>query len=178
MAASTIRTRQTVTDTEKAKSRLATPRVTRSEEFQRRVDAASRVEQVGTPQGNSDFTSSYTTASSGGSSGLSGINIVWADQTESFITTATILEDYDGENYWSVVFGVTAGVFTQAITFDSTQELWDDVGVAQTVYRLRVKTLNDQVDPAAPTQISAYGQYREDILCTSGDSVVTLLNIS
>lgn len=113
-----------------------------------------------------------------GGGSLSGVEIIFADQTEAFISTDTILENYDGENYWSVVFGVSAGAFTQAITLDSTQVLWDDVGTDQTVYRLRVKTLNDQVSPNAPTQISAYGQYREDILCVSGDPVVTLVKIS
>jgi hypothetical protein len=41
-----------------------------------------------------------------------------------------------------------------------------------------VKTLNDQITPNAPTQISAYGQYRESILCVNGDPVTVLVKIS
>jgi hypothetical protein len=153
----------------------------RTTEYKRKIDAMAQAQWSGTPSGmpggNIDFQSAGTTASSGASA-LAGINIVWADQTESFIATASILENYNGENYWSVVFGVSAGAFTKAVTFDATQALWDDVGVAQTVYRLRVKTFNNQISPNAPTQISTYGQYREDILCVDGDPVVTLLNIS
>lgn len=152
--------------------------VTRSGEYQRRIDAAAEAEQVGTKQGNIDFTSASTTASSGGGS-LAGIEIIWADQTETFITEADILDDYDGENYWSVVFAVSGGAFTKATpTYDATQELWDDVGTAQTKYRLRVKTLNTVPDPSVPTQLSAYGQYREEILCVNGDPVVNLIKIS
>lgn len=130
-------------------------------------------------RGDDNFKPSYYEVPEGGDSALAGINIVWADQEETFIPTSDILEDYDSENYWSVVFAVSSGSFTQADpTFDATQVLWDDVGVAQTVYRLRVKTLNDQITPNAPTQISAYGQYRESILCVDGDPVTVLVKIS
>jgi len=160
---------QTERDTGRAQSRI-----TRSAEYQKRIDAAANQEQVGTPQGNISFTSSRTIAGGGGG-GLEGIEIIFADQTEAFISTGTILEDYDGQDYWSVVFGVSDGAFTQAVSFDSTQELWDDVGDDQSVYRLRVTTLNNESDP---TQISVYGQYRESILCVNGDPVTVLVKIS
>jgi len=169
------RTERTQSDTDRAAGR-----VTRSGEYQRRIDAAAEAEQVGTKQGNVDFTSASTTASSGGGGeSLAGIEIIWADQTETFITAADILDDYDGEDYWSVVFAVSSRAFTKATpTYDATQELWDDVGTAQTVYRLRVKTLNTVASPNASTQLSAYGQYREEILCVNGDPVVNLVKIS
>jgi len=112
-------------------------------------------------------------------SGLSGVEIIWSDQTETFIPLSDIMADYDGEDYWSVVFAVSGGAFTKATpTYDATQELWDDVRTDQTVYRLRVKTLNTVASPNAPTQLSAYGQYREEILCVDGDPVVNLIKIS
>jgi hypothetical protein len=161
------------TTTGREKPKRTFNETTRSGEYQRRIDKMAEAEQVGTPQGNVHFVSSITTASSGG--GQTGIEIIFADQTEAFISAGTILDTYDGEGYWSVVFGVSAGAFTQAVAFDATQVLWDDVGSNQAEYRLRVKTLDGDSDP---TQISAYGQYREDILCVDGEPVVTLLKIS
>ena len=112
----------------------------------------------------------------GGAEGLSGVEIIWADQTETFIPVADILENYDGEDYWSVVLAVSDNTFTQAApTFDSTSTLWDDTGTDQSVYRLRVKTPNDEGDP---TSISMYGQYREELLCVNGDLVTVLIKIS
>jgi len=121
----------------------------------------------------------FPASESVGGGSLAGVEIIWADQTETFITAADILDDYDGEDYWSVVFAVSSGAFTKATpTYDATQELWDDVGTDQTKYRLRVKTLNTVPDPSVPTQLSAYGQYREEILCVNGDPVVNLIKIS
>lgn len=113
-----------------------------------------------------------------GALGLNGIEIIWADQEETFISASDILENYDSDNddYWSVVFAVSNNAFTQATpTYDSTQDLWDDTGTDQTVYRLRVKTLDGDNDP---TSISMYGQYRESILCVNGDPVTVLVKIS
>jgi len=109
---------------------------------------------------------------------LDGIEIIWADQTETFITSEDILDNYNGQNYWSAVFAVSSSAFTKSVSYDSTQDLWDDVGTDQTVYRLRVKTLNTSVSPNVTTQLSAYGQYREEILCVDGDPVVNLIKIS
>ena len=109
---------------------------------------------------------------------LSGIEIIWADQGETFISASDILEDYDSDNddYWSVVFAVSNNAFTQATpTYDSTQDLWNDTGTDQTVYRLRVKTLNGDSDP---TSISTYGQYRETIICVNGEPVTSLVKIT
>jgi hypothetical protein len=116
----------------------------------------------------------------GGGGGLSGIEIIWADQTETFILASDMLEDYDDEDYWSVVLEVSNGTFTQATpTYDATQELWDDVGEDQTEYRLRLITqgLDSEGDPVNAA-ISMYGQYRESILCVNGDPVTVLVKIS
>ena len=113
----------------------------------------------------------------GGGGGLSGIEIIWADQTETFIRASDMLENYDEDtnSYWSAVFAVSNNTFTKSISYDSTAYLWDGVGDDQTVYSLRVKTLNNEGDP---TQISAYGQYRESILCVNGEPVTVLVKIS
>jgi len=125
-----------------------------------------------------DTPEAFTPHQIGYEGGLSGIEIIWADQEETFISADDILEDYDSDDddYWSVVFAVSNNAFTQATpTYDSTQDLWDDTGTDQTVYRLRVKTLNGDGDP---TSISVYGQYRETIICVSGEPVTTLVKIS
>ncbi len=165
------RTERTQKDTDKAQSRI-----TRSGEYQRRIDAASNPEQVGSAAGNISFTSSRIIASGGG--GLSGIEIIWADQTETFIKTFDMLAGYDADtdSYWSAVFAVSNNTFTQATpTYDATSDLWDDVGTDQTKYRLRLVT---QGVNSANASISMYGQYRESILCVSGDPVTVLVKIS
>jgi hypothetical protein len=125
-----------------------------------------------------ELVSTRNNASGAAGDSLSGIEIIWADQEETFISASDILENYDSDNddYWSVVFAVSNNAFTQATpTYDSTQDLWDDTGTDQTVYRLRVKTLDGDNDP---TSISMYGQYRESILCVNGDPVTVLVKIS
>ena len=118
----------------------------------------------------------------GGGGGLSGIEIIWADQTETFIRASDMLENYDADtnSYWSAVFAVSNNTFTQATpTYDSTATLWDGVGTAQTEYRLRLITQGlDSEGSAVNTAISMYGQYRESILCVNGDPVTVLVKIS
>lgn len=117
----------------------------------------------------------------GGGGGLEGVEIIWADQTETFIPASDFFVDYDPETptfdlYWSIVFAVSNNAFTQAApTYDETQELWDDVGTDQTVYRLRLITQNKVPAPDENVAISVYGQYREELLCVDGD-LVTVLN--
>jgi hypothetical protein len=110
-------------------------------------------------------------------SSLSGIEVVWADATKTFISTATILENYDSEDYWSVVFTVASNAFTKVVAYDAVEELYDDTGTSQTKYRLRVVTLNAE-DTPVPVTISAYGQYRETLYCHNGELVTSLVKIS
>jgi len=80
------RTERTQSDTDRAAGR-----VTRSGEYQRRIDAAAEAEQVGTKQGNIDFTSSSTTASSGGdSSPLYAFKVVNDGDGTVSVTTGTV----------------------------------------------------------------------------------------
>jgi hypothetical protein len=116
----------------------------------------------------------------GGGGGLSGIEIIWADQTETFIPSTDFFVDYDPATptfdlYWSVVFAVSAGVMTQAApTYDEVQEIYDDTGTAQTVYRLRLITQNLVPDPDVNVPISVYGQYREITSCINGETIQRL----
>lgn len=117
-----------------------------------------------------------------GGGGLSGIEIIWADQTETFIRASDMLENYDEDtnSYWSAVFAVSNNTFTKATpTYDSTATLWDDVGTDQTKYRLRLITQGlDSEGSAVNAAISMYGQYRESILCVNGEPVTVLVKIS
>lgn len=81
------RTASTQRDTDRAAGR-----VTRSGEYQRRIDAAAEAEQVGTKQGNVDFTSASTTASSGGgdSSPLYAFKVVNDGDGTVSVTTGTV----------------------------------------------------------------------------------------
>jgi len=107
------------------------------------------------------------------SSGLSGVNIIWADLTETFIPVADILEDYDSEDYWSIVLAVSNNAFDpELVSYDDGEDLWDDTGTDQTLYRLRVIAPNDDGDPVT---ISNYGQFREEILCANGKPVNILI---
>ena len=134
--------------------------------------------------GNDEFSLSSSSdvsvdgnTSSGDGDKLVGIEIIWADETEEFISLAEILQDYDYDEYWSAVFAVSANTFTKSVSYDATEALFDDVGPNQTVYRLRIKTLGVDT-PQTPVNISALGQYREVILCINGDPVTTLIKTS
>ena len=134
--------------------------------------------------GNDEFTlasSSDTTADGNTSSGdgdkLVGIEIIWADETEEFISLAEILQNYDYDEYWSVVFAVSGNTFTKAVSYDATEALFDYTGSNQTAYRLRIKTLGVDI-PQTSVNISALGQYREVILCINGEPVTSLIKTS
>ena len=134
--------------------------------------------------GNDEFTlasSSDTTADGNTSSGdgdkLVGIEIIWADETEEFISLAEILQNYDYEEYWSVAFAVSGNIFTKSVSYDATEALYNDKGTDQTVYRLRIKTLGVDI-PQTSVNISALGQYREVVLCINGEAVTSLIKTS
>lgn len=147
----------------------------RSNEFQRRIDAAASAEEVGSEQGNIEFNSSYTTASSGGGGPLAGVSIVWADRSETYISGSLIVDDYNGQDYWSIVFDVSANLFDKSFSFDSSADLWDALGTDQSKYRLRVVTPGANGDPV---KISMYGQYREVITVVDGEAVASLIKIT
>ena len=134
--------------------------------------------------GNDEFTlasSSDGTVDGNSSSGvgdkLVGIEIIWADETEEFISLAEILQNYDYDEYWSAVFAVSGNTFTKAVSYDATEALYDDKGTNQTVYRLRIKTLGvDMLQTSV--NISALGQYREVILCINVEAVTSLIKTS
>ena len=162
---------QTELDTARADSRLKETAAELSAMRENRRKAIyPSVESGVTVHVVSEF-SSTNNPMAGGGSGAAGVEIIWADETEPlFISKSTILEDYDDDEYWSVVLDVSENTFTKDVSYDATDELFDDTGSNQTVYRLRIKTLG--------VNISALGQYREVILCINGDPVTTLIKTS
>ena len=114
----------------------------------------------------------------GGAVALEGIEIIWADQTTTFIRASDFFVDYDpdpdGANdlYWSVVFTLSSGVFDKTISYDEKEDIFEDDGGTppeQTKYRLRLITQGlDADNNAVNTAISVYGQYREVTTCING----------
>ena len=111
----------------------------------------------------------------GGGASLSGIEIIWADQTTTFVRATDILDGYDPDTdlYWSLVLNVSGGVFDKVVTtFDATQDIFEDDGgtpPTQTKYRFRVITQGlDEDNNAVNAPISLYGQYREVTTCING----------
>jgi len=169
-------------DTQRAQSR--TKGGTGFDKLQRRIAAQENPQQQETlfTELQTPMTQHYFPVGTGGAAGLSGVEIIWADQTETFIRASDMLDNYDADtdSYWSAVFAVSNNTFTQATpTYDSTPTLWDDIGTDQTEYRLRLITqgLDSEGDPVN-TAISVYGQYRESILCVNGKRVTVLVKIS
>lgn len=114
----------------------------------------------------------------GGGSSLGGVEVMWADGNYAYIPVADILEDYDDDDYWSIVFDVTNNTFDKTYTFDSTSAQWDDTGTSQTVYRLRVITQDQDATSPSAVPNSVYGQYRESIICRDGEPVTVLTKSS
>jgi len=170
---------QTEKDTARSRSRLAPSRAIRSEEFQRRVDAASRVEQVGTAQGNVDFVAATTTASSGGGGlSVSQFRFLYADGGVYTISGEEVFDDIDLEedDFFGLLFLVSGGVFNSAQTpnfqigFEGEIEppLFG-VGVPQTGYRFFF--INGGL-------VSTGGTFRENIYCKDGLPVAEWVRIS
>ena len=171
---------QTQIDTERADSMLNENRDDSFYKFPSKLREpwSSSQSEAYAPMSYMEFDSDKAT---GGGGGLSGIEIIWADQTETFIRASDMLENYDEDtnSYWSAVFAVSNNTFTKSISYDSTADLWDDVGTDQTEYRLRLITQGvDSEGATVNTPISMYGQYRESILCVNGESVTVLVKIS
>jgi hypothetical protein len=120
---------------------------------------------------------------SGGSAGLSTIQVELADGGEIALSVSAALADYDSalDSYWSIVFAVVNDkITTGGITYDKVADAYEyDVDGYQTKCRLRIITelLDDEGLPFG-VPISTYGQYREVTLCKNGEPVQSLIKIS
>jgi len=120
---------------------------------------------------------------SGGSAGLSTIQVELADGGEIALSVPAALVDYDSalNSYWSIVFAVVNDkITTGGITYDGVADAYEyDVDGYQTKCRLRIITelLDDEGLPFG-VPISTYGQYREVTLCKNGEPVQSLIKIS
>ena len=119
---------------------------------------------------------------SGGGS-LAGIEIIWADQSINFIEAADLTDTYDDEAYWSLVLTVSSGSFDKTLAYDATADIFTTTGTApnevQTKYRLRLITQYTNGDgDVVSSGISAYGQYREVILCVNGSPRSSLIKVT
>lgn len=142
---------------------------------------------VGTSGGNVDFDAASNPMT--GKGRLSGIEIIWADQTSTFISSGDLFADYDPDtdSYWSLVLDVTSsGVFDNApsggFTYDATEDLFEDDGEdppVQTKYRFRLITQGvDSEGNSVNTPISTYGQYREVTTCINGEPFQRLTKVT
>ena len=141
---------------------------------------------VGTPLGNDEFTATNNVGGGGGGGGgdgLSGVEIIWADQSITFIEAATLTAGHTTEAYWSLVLTVSSGSFDKTLTYDATSDIFTTTGTApnevQTKYRLRLITQYTNGDgDVVSTGISAYGQYREVTLCINGSPRSSLIKVT
>ena len=125
---------------------------------------------VGSPGGNTDFNAASNPLTT---SNLPGIEIIWRDQSSTFFPYDSLMENYNGEDYWSLVLDVSNNSFDKTYNHDNTEEIFTTTGsnpVTQTKYRLRLISNKKR--------ISAYGQYREVILCISGEPRVSLIKVT
>ena len=121
--------------------------------------------------------------SGGGGGGLAGIEIIWADQSIGFIEAADLTGTYDDEAYWSLALTVSSGSFDKTLAYDATADIFTTTGTApdevQTKYRLRLITQYTNGDgDTVSSGISAYGQYREVILCINGSPRSSLIKVT
>ena len=137
---------------------------------------------VGTQLGNDEFFVTQNVAGGGGG-GLAGIEIIWADQSISFIEAADLTSTYNNEAYWSLVLTVSSGSFDKTLAYDATADIFTTTGTApnevQTKYRLRLITQYTNGDgDTVSSGISAYGQYREVTLCINGSPRSSLIKVT
>ena len=114
---------------------------------------------------------------------LAGIEIIWADQSISFIEAADLTDTYADEAYWSLVLTVSSGSFDKTLAYDATADIFTTTGTApnevQTKYRLRLITQYTNGDgDTVSSGISAYGQYREVTLCVNGSPRQSLIKVT
>ena len=169
---------QTEQDTAKARSRLAPSRVTRSEEYQRRVDAANSVEQVGTPQGNVNFVASSTTASSGGGGGGlgKGYMVLYADGESVWIDSSGF-----GSGVKSIYFQVQNGAVVKGGQgSNENRELWLGTGSNQSAVYIPIDYIADVLGSGSEALggiVSTGGMYRETIICVNGEPTITFVRV-
>jgi hypothetical protein len=138
---------------------------------------------VGTTSGNEEFVSVRNNAGGGGGGALAGIEIIWADQSITFIEADTLTAGHTTEAYWSLVLTVSSGSFDKTLTYDATSDIFTTTGTApslvQTKYRFRLITqyTNGSGDVVS-APISAYGQYREVKICINGIGYQTLMKVT
>lgn len=119
----------------------------------------------------------------GGGGGLAGMEIIWKDQSTTFVSAADMNFNYDGEDYWSLVLAVSSGSFTKVLAYDATEDIFETSGTAPNIvqdkYRFRLVTsyIDDDND-FVQTPISAYGQYREVIICVNGQARTILMKVT
>jgi len=120
----------------------------------------------------------------GGGASLPGVEIIWADQTSTFVRADDMLDAYDPDtnSYWSLVLTIGTGVFDKTLTYDATEDIFEDDGATppvQTKYRFRLITqgVDSEGDPVN-TPISMYGQYREVTTCINGEPFQRLTKVT
>lgn len=139
---------------------------------------------VGTPLGNDEFVAANNiSGGGGGGGGVAGIEIIWADQSISFIEAADLTDTYNNQAYWSLVLTVSSGSFDKTLAYDATADIFTTTGTApnevQTKYRLRLITEYTNGDgDLVSSRISAYGQYREVTLCVNGSPSSALMKVT
>ena len=170
------RTKSTQRDTDRAASR-----VTRSGEYQRRIDEAAEAKQVGTPQGNVNFVASSTTASSGGGGGGlgKGYMVLYADGESEWIDSSGF-----GSGVRSIYFKVENGAVVKGGQGSAEfRELWlysegDQVAAYIPIdYIADVLGVVDGKLEAVGGIVSTGGMYRETIICVNGEPVITFVRV-
>ena len=109
-----------------------------------------------------------------GSSGsaLDGYHFYFANGTETFISTATVMASYSGGATWSIEFNVSNNVITGVAsngTSGGGGDRFDNTGAAQTKYYLPVVR--------GSNVISTGGAYRANVFCYDGDPVAEWVRI-
>lgn len=134
-----------------------------------------QVDGGGVPQGDEyESPDMYDPGAAGG--GLEGYHFYFADETELFIATATVFEDYDGEANWAIVIPVSGDSFNTAgeITYDAGAARYDgdaSTETAQTYYRVHV-VRDERVQ-------SLGGSFEEDGYCAGNKGpIVRMLKLT
>ena len=114
-----------------------------------------------------------------------GIEIIWADDSRSFIPADNMLSDYDPEEHsnWSMVIPITTSapyVFDEAnITYDSTDTIYEsDENGNQTKYRFNIIISYTVGGETYSTTPNLSGQFREVTTAKDGRSFQRLARVT
>ena len=174
---------QTQIDTERADSMLKDNRDDSFYKFPSKLREpwSSSQSEAYAPMSYMEFDADKAT---GGAAGLAGIEIIWADQTITYVRATDLLDGYDPDTnaYWSLVLTIGTGVFDKTLTYDATSDIFEDDGATppvQTKYRFRLITqgIDSEGDPVNAA-ISMYGQYREVTTCINGEPFQRLTKVT